>query len=50
MARIEFVKSPVIGISSSDIRNLVYKNKSIKYLVDDKVERYIIDNRLYKNV
>lgn len=47
-AKIEFIKSPVINISSSDIKNLINENKSIKYLVDDKVRDYIIENQLYK--
>lgn len=47
-AKIEFIKSPLIHISSSDIKNLIKENKSIKYLVDDKVRDYIIENQLYK--
>ncbi len=45
--KIEYIKAPMINVSSSDIRNFVKNNKSIRYLVDEKVERYIINNKLY---
>src|SRR3972149_1250719 len=37
-----------IQVSSTQIRDLIYKNKSIKYLVPREVERYIFDHNLYK--
>lgn len=43
-----FVDVPDIDVSSSDIRQRIKKGKSVKYLVPDEVERYIIDNGLYK--
>ena len=42
------VKSPLIEISSSDIRNRVKNGKSIKYLVPQKVEEYILQKSMYK--
>ena len=42
------VTSPLIDISSSDIRNRVRNNESIKYLIPDNVEQYIAKNNLYK--
>ncbi len=44
---IVFTEIRGIEISSTDIRNLVKSNKSIKYLVPDKIEKYIITEKLY---
>jgi len=40
--------SPQIGITSTLIRYLIKKDKSIKYLVPKLVEEYIINHKLYK--
>lgn len=35
------------NISSSEIRDRVRTNKSIRYLVDEKIEKYISENKIY---
>lgn len=40
--------TPAIDISSSDIRDRIADNHSIKYFVHSEVEKYIYDNKLYK--
>jgi nicotinic acid mononucleotide adenylyltransferase len=36
-----------IHVSSTQIRDLMGKNKTIKYLVPKEVEAYILENKLY---
>lgn len=43
-----FINSPLINISSSYIRDNVKNDISIKYLVSNEVEKYIIENELYR--
>ncbi|MDP8218817.1 MAG: nicotinate-nucleotide adenylyltransferase [Candidatus Theseobacter exili] len=42
------VQIPQVEVSSSFIKKQVILGKSIRYLVPEKVERYIIDKNLYK--
>ncbi len=47
-SNISHLDTPLIEISSTEIRNRVLENKSIKYLVKEDVREYIIKNNLFK--
>lgn len=47
--RIHCVATPEIDISSTDIRQRLRENKSIKYLVPETVEHYIYNQCLYNS-
>ncbi|WP_425446598.1 nicotinate-nucleotide adenylyltransferase [Dethiothermospora halolimnae] len=40
---------PALKVSSTDIRHRLNENKSVKYLLEEPVESYIIKNKLYNN-
>ncbi|NDI33776.1 nicotinate-nucleotide adenylyltransferase [Chengkuizengella sediminis] len=46
--KINMVTMPLIDISSSNIRDLSAQNKSIRYLVHDKVYDFIKEHKLYE--
>lgn len=43
------LQAPLLDISATQIRNLVRENKSIRYMVPEKVREEIEYNRYYKN-
>ena len=45
---IELLKIPMLQISSTEIRKRVSMGISVKYLLPESVEQYIIKNELYK--
>ncbi len=47
--KIQFLKTPMIDISGSDIRRRVKEGGQIRYFVPDKVYRYIINHKMYQN-
>lgn len=47
-ARINVLEAPLLELSSSYIRKQIKENKSIKYLLPEIVEKYILQNRYYK--
>jgi len=46
-ARIQYVATPLIEISSSLVRRFVREGRSIRYMVTDPVEQFIRSERLY---
>lgn len=50
VARIELVTMPGIDISASDIRRRAQQGRSLRYLVPRAVERYILEQHLYRQV
>ncbi len=49
LREVEFIQAPLIGISSSLIRQYLNAGLSIRFLVPQAVERYIYINKLYQS-
>jgi nicotinate-nucleotide adenylyltransferase len=47
--QVVFVDAPSIGISATLIRDNLHQSRSIRYLVPDPVEKYIMEHKLYAN-
>jgi nicotinate-nucleotide adenylyltransferase len=50
VSKFQFVEAPLLEISSTDIRNRIQGNISIRYMVPPQVEAYIHQHSLYKNI
>ncbi|HUQ64818.1 MAG TPA: nicotinate (nicotinamide) nucleotide adenylyltransferase [Flavitalea sp.] len=48
-AQVNFLKAPLLEISSTYIRKIIREGKSIRYLVPEKVRLEIEQNRYYRN-
>ncbi len=46
--RVQFLRRPMLKVSSTDIRRSIRENRSIRFLVPDAVAEYIRENRLYR--
>ncbi len=47
-ARLTILKTPLLGISSTEIRDLIKNGRSIRYLVPDAVRKEIKKNKYYR--
>lgn len=45
-----YLESPMLPVSSTDVRNRIYEKRSFRYLVPDTVFEYIIKNGLYEKI
>ncbi|MGD9889790.1 MAG: nicotinate-nucleotide adenylyltransferase [Dehalococcoidia bacterium] len=46
--RVEVVPMPLVAISSTDIRRRVREGRSVRYLLPQPVQAYIVEHRLYQ--
>ena len=47
--KIDFLETPIIQISGSDIRKRIQAGMQFRYYVPDLVYQYIIDHKLYQS-
>ena len=48
--RMQFVETPFVEISSTDVRGRVREGRSIRYLVPGEVEDYIYEHGLFRKL
>jgi nicotinate-nucleotide adenylyltransferase len=48
MGKVRVIKTPVIDISATEIRQRMQEGKSIRYLVPEPVREFIIEHKLYQ--
>lgn len=48
-AKVRVLEGPAVEISSTMIRQRLRENKTVRFLIPDKVERYIQEQRLYRD-
>lgn len=48
-SKINYLRVPLIEISSTDIRRRVASGRSIKYMLPNSLEEYILENQLYRS-
>lgn len=48
LSKVRYLTTTLLDISSSDIKRKVSRQKSISYLLPAKVEKFIIDHKLYQ--
>ncbi len=46
--KVQEIESPIIEISSTEIRKRIKNKRSIKYLVPEILEEYILENKIYE--
>ncbi len=48
LPRIKFIHVPLLEISSTFIRERIRKGRSVRYLIPDEVNDYVVKNKLYR--
>jgi nicotinate-nucleotide adenylyltransferase len=48
LLKIKTIEAPLLDISATFIRKSIQEGYSVKYLLTEKVEEYILDKKLYQ--